>query len=148
MTLHKGNYYKWRQSRQRYAVKAVLGRIAHIREVLLLTVDLRGFQGNGSKYGRLQGNVEHGCLEVEAGPWCTCRHSLSMNAVLFEGNGPLCPFLQMGLQWYLDVQKTAPSALYVSTVEDLVIMVDCCCKEPSKQPRTRKLESSNLEPRS
>ena len=29
--------------------KAVLGRIAHIREVLLLTVDLRGFQGNGSK---------------------------------------------------------------------------------------------------
>ena len=36
MPLHKGNYYKWRQSRQRYAVKAVLGRIAHIREVLLL----------------------------------------------------------------------------------------------------------------
>ena len=34
--MHKGNYYKWRQSRQRYAVKAVLGRIAHIREVLLL----------------------------------------------------------------------------------------------------------------
>lgn len=52
---------------QRYAVKAVLGSIAHIREVLLLTVDLRGFQGNGSKYGRLRGNVEHGCWEVEAG---------------------------------------------------------------------------------
>lgn len=44
---------------QRYAVKAVLGRIAHIREVLLLTVDLRGFQGN----------VEHGCLNVETGSW-------------------------------------------------------------------------------
>ena len=66
MTLHKGNYYKWRQSRQLYAAKTVLGRIAHIREVLLLTVDLRGFQGNGSKYGRLRGNVEHGCWEVEA----------------------------------------------------------------------------------
>ena len=66
MTLHKGNYYKWRQSRQRYAVKAVLGRIAHIREVLLLTVDLRGFQGNGSKYGRLRGNVEHGIWNVDA----------------------------------------------------------------------------------
>lgn len=67
MTLHKGNYYKWMQSMQRYAVKAVLGRIAQIREVLLLTVDLRGFQGNGSKYGRLRGNLEHGCWEVEAG---------------------------------------------------------------------------------
>lgn len=66
MPLHKGNYYKWRQSRQLYAVKAVLGRIAHILEVLLLTVDLRGFQGNGSKYGRLRGNVEHGCWNVEA----------------------------------------------------------------------------------
>ena len=27
------------------------------KAVLLLTVDLRGFQGNGSKYGRLRGNV-------------------------------------------------------------------------------------------
>lgn len=66
MSLYKGNYYKWRQSRQRYDLKAVLGSIAHIREVLLLTVDLRGFQCNGSKYGRLRGNVEHGCWEVEA----------------------------------------------------------------------------------
>lgn len=66
MPLHNGNYYKWRQQRQLYAVKAVLGRITHIREVLLLTVDLRGFQGNGSKYGRLRGNVEHGSWNVEA----------------------------------------------------------------------------------
>ena len=36
------------------------------KAVLLLTVDLRGFQGNGSKYGRLRGNVEHGSWNVEA----------------------------------------------------------------------------------
>lgn len=103
MTLHKVNYSKWRQSRQRYVVKAVLGSIAHIREVLLLMVDLRGFQGNGSKYGRLRGNVEHGSLNVELGSWNQATQNME------AGTWRLGSWIQESRTWMLVPSKSFPS---------------------------------------